>query len=100
MCFHALNLNISIPTFEDRLEDWWIAARVTVPKRDRQRVELLISAVYGSLWKQRNARVSGNKSIQCNEENLAARVLEDMKIWQLARGNRVRGVGILDQNSE
>ena len=52
--------------------------------KQRKAVDSLATLICWSIWKQRNARVFGNTSKVCNEDVLAARVVEDMKLWVLA----------------
>ena len=90
-CRQAMKMAIRIPSPEQTLEAWWLEERALVmSKKKKKWLDAWIILVCWHLWKQRNARVFGDIAKQCNEDVLAARIVEDMKMWSKA------GVGDLD----
>jgi hypothetical protein len=85
-----MGFNAVIPQEGDRLEPWWCQARRGFQRKVQKRFDTLVIAICWNLWKQRNTRVFGNVNQQCNEDILASRVLEDMKLWNVAR----HGIGV------
>jgi hypothetical protein len=87
-------LPIAAPNAEDQLDPWWLETRSSLDRRNKNRFDAWVMLICWSIWNQRNARVFGNLNKQCNEDVLAARVLEDMELWSLA------GVGVSNLGRE
>jgi hypothetical protein len=64
-------LPIAAPNAEDQLDPWWLEARSSLDRRNKNRFDAWVMLICWSIWNQRNARVFGNLNKQCNEEVLA-----------------------------
>jgi hypothetical protein len=86
-CLGVAELNVPLPQATDQLEEWWLRVHIglTLNKREKKKLDARVTLICWSIWKQRNARTFGNMERQFNEDVLAARIVEDMKLWSLAR---------------
>jgi hypothetical protein len=65
-------------------ENWWLHVRMLVAAKDRRKFDTLIILVAWTLWKHRNAVVFGNTRDQCSPTQLADRVRDEFRLWELA----------------
>jgi hypothetical protein len=83
-CLHAAGLRIPIPHVGSIWENWWLHVRTLVAAKDRRKIDTLIILVAWTLWKHRNAVVFGNTRDQCSPTQLADRVRDEFRLWELA----------------
>jgi hypothetical protein len=96
-CLGVAHFNIAAPLVGDQLESWWLQSRRSLNKRRKKIFDTWVTLVCWSFWKQRNARIFGDQSRQCDEDVLAARIVEDMKLWSMAGlGSGEGGNGVED----
>ena len=83
-CRAAIGWPLNIPTADDQLESWWLRERGRLAAKERKRFDSWVLLISWNIWKQRNARVFGNATQLCNEDELAAKTVADMKLWSEA----------------
>ena len=66
----------------DRTEDWWLAARRTIPKQARRNFDTIASLIHWRIWKERNARIFQHTA--CNIERVLDLIREDIGMWRAA----------------
>ena len=74
-----------LPTTEDTLGDWWVAARKRIDKRYLRGFDTLCTSVCWNLWKPRNDKVFHNNNI-VNEWGAADLTHQEIMLWASARG--------------
>jgi hypothetical protein len=84
-CLTAAGLNITEPSMESKLEPWWEEARSLIRRRDRKSFDTMVILTAWRIWKQRNSRVFGNRTEQCNTHELLKRITEEFELWKRAR---------------
>jgi hypothetical protein len=87
-------LRIEEPNEHSRLETWWLEVRGRIRVKDRPWFDTLVILTSWTVWKQRNARVFGNTSEECNTGPLIDRIHDELSVWVSARAggreNRAR----------
>jgi hypothetical protein len=62
------------------LEEWWLQERARFQKRQRKSLDSPVILFCCEPVDAEEAVVYGNLTQQCNDDNLASRILEDMKL--------------------
>ena len=52
---------------------------------ERKKIDTVVALVCWSLWKNRNAWAFADSSRQFSVERLAARILDELQLWSMAR---------------
>jgi hypothetical protein len=73
------------------MEEWWLHTRGLVPRGDRRKFDTLVIATSWLIWKQRNARVFGNRRELCDVLDLVDRIHDEFMIWLSARAGGREG---------
>jgi hypothetical protein len=81
------------PSVTCTLEEWWLRERVKFTAKTRRNFDALVILGCWTLWKNRNAWVFNNQSLQFSAAVLASRIRDEFSGWTLGR----RGVsGVFD----
>jgi hypothetical protein len=67
------------------LEEWWLREREKFTAKTRKNFDALIILGCCTLWKNRNAWVFNNQSLQFSAVELASRIRDDFSAWTLGR---------------
>lgn len=72
------------PNMDDQLEAWWLRARACFHHKERRGFDAFVILTVWTLWKQRNSHVFNNIRVQCTAMELANRIWDEMKHWNIA----------------
>jgi hypothetical protein len=93
LCFQDLMVAAIPPYVTCTLEEWWLREHDKFTAKTRRNFDALVILGCCTLWKNRNAWVFNNQSLQFSAVVLASRIRDEFSAWTLAR----RGVsGVYD----
>ena len=74
------------PENTDTLEDWWLRQRSRPEKKEQRTLDTWIVLICWHIWKQKNVRVFGNTTRQCNEVYLVWEIARSAALWCCCAG--------------
>ena len=63
-------------------EDWWLKARVAIPKHTRRNFDTIVILLHWRIWKERNAMIFEN--IASTADRVLDQIIEDIGMWRAA----------------
>jgi hypothetical protein len=85
LCFSGMGIAAVPPSANCKLEEWWLREHSKFSAKTRKNLDALIILGCWSLWKNRNAWVFNNQSMQFSAVDLATRIRDEFSAWTLGR---------------